>query len=398
MCSVSSNPSVARVCGQALSGLLPGPGDTHQRGVNQAWLRLQEKQRQTVTSSLIRLYPLVWRQVEDEAHSFHRFDELFENLVDCFSPSYNPWIRAEALLRSWIIRFGDPHDSRIGCISEVEGVRESGYSFFQDLSEFILQSSRVVKPSNSFELPWSLSDLPDLDFSTVFAQQGDTGTLERVLPFTSNVNLTSELHAGRRPLHVAAAEDTAFRVALRLGQLEVARFLLPFTPDSDLQRPFRRPEEGVVKSVSLLHHTSWIGEMRIIERPLFMASKQGHTEIVTLLLDSSADPHLFGNWHTPLTVACQYGHGDVASLLLDMPGMDPNMQPVLSEAHAHARRGETALHSASRGGSAEVVLVLLEWGADPHILDARGRSPRDIALMYDYEKIFNLLDLYDLPW
>jgi cytohesin len=54
--------------------------------------------------------------------------------------------------------------------------------------------------------------------------------------------------------------------------------------------------------------------------------------------------------------------------------------------NARSRSGETPLHYAARAGSARVVKLLLESGADPRAKDARGRTPSYVAFRAAWAK------------
>ena len=49
--------------------------------------------------------------------------------------------------------------------------------------------------------------------------------------------------------------------------------------------------------------------------PLTIASKEGHTEVVKLLLSKGANLQETYKGHTPLQLATLYGHKDIAELL-----------------------------------------------------------------------------------
>jgi ankyrin repeat protein len=53
--------------------------------------------------------------------------------------------------------------------------------------------------------------------------------------------------------------------------------------------------------------------------------------------------------------------------------------------------GQTALHIASYHGHVAVVLLLLEYGADPNVRDKYGRTPSDFASEMGRGKIVELL-------
>jgi len=46
---------------------------------------------------------------------------------------------------------------------------------------------------------------------------------------------------------------------------------------------------------------------------------------------------------------------------------------------ARDREGRTVLHAAAAAGEAEAVAVLVDMGADTSAVDARGRTPLDVA-------------------
>ena len=97
--------------------------------------------------------------------------------------------------------------------------------------------------------------------------------------------------------------------------------------------------------------------------PLYWASRNGHTDVVTLLLQhgADADKAKTTDGATPLIMASQDGHTDVVQLLLEH-GADADK--------ATTDDGTTPLYMASTKGHTDVVLPLLEHGADPNIARA----------------------------
>ncbi|MGB0550583.1 MAG: ankyrin repeat domain-containing protein [Limisphaerales bacterium] len=93
--------------------------------------------------------------------------------------------------------------------------------------------------------------------------------------------------------------------------------------------------------------------------PLFQASQMGHTEVVRLLLEGGADPNIAetDEGSTPLLMASSQGYYDVAMLLLNA-GADPNKGN---------NNGDTPLYVVSRYGHADVARLLLDRGADPNM-------------------------------
>ena len=91
---------------------------------------------------------------------------------------------------------------------------------------------------------------------------------------------------------------------------------------------------------------------------LMMASNEGHTEIVSLLLAAGANANLVETTgSTALIAASNAGHVEVVSLLLDA-GADTDVVD---------KRGMTALIMASDRGHAAVVSLLLDAGADSNV-------------------------------
>jgi len=83
--------------------------------------------------------------------------------------------------------------------------------------------------------------------------------------------------------------------------------------------------------------------------PLYSASREGHIEVVRLLLDNGADVNQINKClNMPLHIASQYGHAQVVQLLLNANGMGI----------------DKSLRNASQYGHAQVVQLLLDAGAD----------------------------------
>lgn len=105
--------------------------------------------------------------------------------------------------------------------------------------------------------------------------------------------------------------------------------------------------------------------------PLCAAAAWGHSDVVAALLGGGADPNQqedHGSGDSPLLWVSRNGHGAAARLVLAADA-DPN----------GSVRGVTPLCAATERGSLAVVTLLLEYGADPHQEDFKGRSPLQIA-------------------
>lgn len=52
----------------------------------------------------------------------------------------------------------------------------------------------------------------------------------------------------------------------------------------------------------------------------------------------------------------------------------------------------TPLHEAARGGRPEAALVLLEYGADPMVLDSNGRTALEVATLHGNDAVAQCLE------
>ena len=116
--------------------------------------------------------------------------------------------------------------------------------------------------------------------------------------------------------------------------------------------------------------------------PLMAAIAKGHKEVVKLLIDSGADP----NWvdedkWSPLRVAAAKGHEEVVKLLIDN-GADPNIIDA---------NGDTALHVAASMGHIGIIQLLLNIGADPNVSDCNGETPLYAAFEAGHDNVEHLL-------
>lgn len=114
--------------------------------------------------------------------------------------------------------------------------------------------------------------------------------------------------------------------------------------------------------------------------PIFVASKNGYTEIVKLLLENGSDPCM-NFWrrvkNTPLYEASKEGYIDIVKSLLNY-GADPNISIdlclpygflpfVLNKPLMHFGDTESPLYAAIDNEHSEVVKILLDHKADPSI-------------------------------
>ena len=133
--------------------------------------------------------------------------------------------------------------------------------------------------------------------------------------------------------------------------------------------------------------------------PLMLAAVEGHTEIVTALLEKGANTALTNHaGQTALISAAREGHVEVVKVLL-AAGADAN---------AKTPAGFSVLYGASMNGHDDIVRLLLKAGADPTAKDAgvfynRGlaysnKGQYDLAIQ-DFDQAIRLnpqdADVYD---
>ncbi|MFI7386466.1 ankyrin repeat domain-containing protein [Streptomyces sp. NPDC049813] len=108
--------------------------------------------------------------------------------------------------------------------------------------------------------------------------------------------------------------------------------------------------------------------------PLLVASRDGHTDIVSELLAAGADVNAveptFGA--VPLHKAVYNGHADITGLLVRAPGIDLD--------HQGATNGYAPLHDALWHGYEDCARVLIAAGARTDLRGHDGKSPHDIAV------------------
>jgi ankyrin repeat protein len=118
--------------------------------------------------------------------------------------------------------------------------------------------------------------------------------------------------------------------------------------------------------------------------PLFWAAKNGHPDVVALLLERGAAMNpLRQDGVTPIFIAAQEGQRKVVALLLRHGG----------DANAHARIGDvTLLHVAAYRGDQELITLLLQHGANKHARMTSGERPVDLAQTQGHLALIPLLE------
>ena len=105
--------------------------------------------------------------------------------------------------------------------------------------------------------------------------------------------------------------------------------------------------------------------------PLYVASENGHLEIVKFLIASGGSVNEGDkDGITPLMIASNYGHFEVVKVLLAAG----------AEVNKISNNGNTPLHIASIDGHFEVVKVLLAAKADVRIKNNIGKLSHEVAM------------------
>ena len=234
-------------------------------------------------------------------------------------------------------------------------------------------------------------------------------------PWRGNERPESPLQPRGAPLHYAAF----------YGLLDVVRFLVIKYPqdvnvsglDYDGTPLFGASRNGHAEVVRVLLENGADGKARDNKNrtPLHWASKRGRVEVVQVLLEHGAHAKAQDDSRrTPLHRASQRGHVEVAHVLLDH-GADPTAQDKKRRTPLHwsSKRGHvgvsrvllnrgadvkaqdsnsrTALHRALERGHLEVARVLLEYGADTNALDDKGQTPLQLMPRAGYLDLVRLL-------
>ncbi|KAH0562831.1 hypothetical protein GP486_002538 [Trichoglossum hirsutum] len=127
------------------------------------------------------------------------------------------------------------------------------------------------------------------------------------------------------------------------------------------------------------------------QTPLLWAARNGHLEVVKLLLDKGGvdlDSKDTRYGRTPLSWAAEDGHGEVVKLLLGRRGVDPD-----SKDTRYDNMGMTPLSRAAESGHGKVVKLLLSKdGVDPNFKDhLSNRTPLSWAAEYGQREVVKLL-------
>ena len=159
------------------------------------------------------------------------------------------------------------------------------------------------------------------------------------------------------------SNQTSLFVASVKGHAEALKVLID--RGGDLNQAFVHPDGFTIRPEFHYDEST--------DTPISAASYIGHTEVVKILLAAGADALRAGGYHgTPFLDAAGEGHSEIITLLLDRGGVDINQ--VVGEDHEE-QPGSTALLLASLEGREETIKVLIKRGADVNKASTCGETP-----------------------
>ncbi|CAN9497631.1 unnamed protein product [Ophioblennius macclurei] len=222
-----------------------------------------------------------------------------------------------------------------------------------------------------------------------------------VLDHTGETNtLTTDNYSDRSSLHIAAFD----------GRLRYMRNLLACGEKVD---------KTTMENVSALHEACLGGHYECVKlllnyganpnrttldgaTPLFYACSSGNAACVQLILEHCSPLHMDQHLASPIHEAAKKNHTKCLQLLLSWGAqIDFELQvvgtplysacmsratecvEVLLRAGADVRLGcerDSPLHAAARGGNAEIVKLLLDFGANECSRNEWGMTPLDVAM------------------
>lgn len=172
--------------------------------------------------------------------------------------------------------------------------------------------------------------------------------------------------------------------------------------ETALLRACRQPDHATL--AALLARTKSAGRVKgfDVDAPhgtvraaaLAVTSASGDAESVKLLIDAGASiSRVDANGRGPLWHAASRGHASVVHLLASsLKHCDDEHARLSDTLNAADVAGATPLHAAARVGARAVVSSLLEHGADATIRDAKGHTPRRVALAHGFTAAAAQLD------
>jgi len=147
-------------------------------------------------------------------------------------------------------------------------------------------------------------------------------------------------------------------------------------------------ERLITMGADVEERTPIIGSLDDDYTPLGIAARAGNADIVRLLVAAGADPGCpIGLMRgTSVHEASYFGHAHIVRVLISKAWL---ANPLLSAQGPY--NGFTPLHDAVWHGHVEAARVLIELGAPLNLKTHAGQTPRELAVLYGYEELAQLL-------
>jgi ankyrin repeat protein len=194
-----------------------------------------------------------------------------------------------------------------------------------------------------------------------------------------NSDLESPDWSGETPLHHAAAR----------GHVNICKLLLDAGADSFIAdynglTPWHHAEKNAHRQVIELLREKTGGNVPPSQPPLPYKAGEGFypSALCQFLVDGGLDPGFFSEGDSPLRIAVNVRNTAAVQLLLDA-GADIN--------HPDDEFGDTVLHSACADGDCDMVILLLDHGADLSAVNGEECMPLHVAADHGHVAVVRML-------
>lgn len=208
------------------------------------------------------------------------------------------------------------------------------------------------------------------------AQNGNLELVQLLIQHNAQINTQNVI--GATPLLIAA----------QMGHSDVVKCLCSNGADvalalyDDATPLMVAAQNGHIDAVRILcEYKSDVNAIRVDGvSSLWMAAQNGHESVISYLLDQGALDNESYNGMTALFKAVTKGfHGAVKAFLAKKPSV------------GLSKCGYTPMHGAAYCGHEDIVIELLNYGADPDFLDKDGKDPAKVASEKGFESLAQLI-------